>query len=539
MTKHIFITGGVVSSIGKGVTAASLAWLLKERGFRVAMQKLDPYLNIDPGTMSPFQHGEVFVTGDGAETDLDLGHYERFAEVECTRNSNYTSGRIYHEVLERERAGKYLGATVQVIPHITDAIKEAVRSLHTPETDIAITEIGGTAGDIESLPFLEAIRQFKLESPRGDVVFMHLTYVPYIRAAKELKTKPSQQSVALLRSIGIVPDILICRTEVPLEKEHFKKLSLFCNVPEDLVIEELDVQNTVYEVPIELADRKLDVKTLDLLRLEQRLLDLTEYRKWVNGILHPRRQVRIAVVGKYIKLQDAYKSIYESLRHAGFAAGAEVDVLAVEAEELERQGAAKLLSGADGILIPGGFGNRGIPGKVLAAEYGRKNNIPVLGICLGMQCMTIEFARNVLNRSDANSTEFEPDCEYPVIDLMRDQKNLKKYGGTMRLGAYPCRLKEESFLRKLYGKTDIAERHRHRYYFNTAYAEEFASRGFRVAATSPDGEIVEALELENHPFYIGCQFHPEFTSRPRRPHVLFSALVEAALKRRGEAGNIA
>ncbi len=532
MTKHIFITGGVVSSIGKGITAASLAWLLKQRGFRVAMQKLDPYLNIDPGTMSPYQHGEVFVTADGAETDLDLGHYERFADVECSKNSNYTSGKIYHSVLEKERSGKYLGATVQVIPHITDAIKEAVRSLHDDRIDIAITEIGGTAGDIESLPFLEAIRQFRLEAPRGDVVFIHLTYVPFIRAAKELKTKPSQQSVALLRNIGIVPDILVCRTEVPLEEEHIKKLSLFCNVPEDLVIEELDVQNTVYEVPIELAKQKLDVKTLDLLRLEQRLLDLTEYQQWVNKILHPAGEVSIAVVGKYIKHQDAYKSIYEALRHAGFSADVKVNVIPVEAEELEKYGAAKLLAKADGILIPGGFGNRGIPGKILAAEYARENRVPLLGICLGMQCMTIEFARNVLNWTDADSTEFVPGTAHPVIDLMRDQKNLKKYGGTMRLGACQCKLSPDSRMRELYGKDTVSERHRHRYYFNTAYLDDFVSRGLRVAATSPDGEIVEAVELKDHPFYIGCQFHPEFQSGPRRPHVLFSGLVRAAMERR-------
>ena len=531
MTKHIFVTGGVVSSLGKGITGASLALLLEKRGYRVAMQKLDPYLNVDPGTMSPYQHGDVFVTDDGAETDLDLGHYERLAGVSCSRASNYTSGRIYGNVIARERAGGYLGATVQVIPHITDEIKRAIRSLDSADTDIAITEIGGTAGDIESLPFLEAARQFRLEAGRDNAIFLHLTLVPYIRAAKELKTKPSQHSVATLRNIGIAPDLLVCRTEIPMEPDHFKKLSLFCNVPEEYVVEELDVQNSIYEVPLELARQELDVKTLDLLRLDRRTLDLADYLAWLDGVLHPTRECTIAVVGKYIKHQDAYKSIYEALNHAGIANNAKIRFLKVEAEELEKGDPALILKEADGILVPGGFGGRGVPGKVRAVEYARTRKIPFLGICLGMQCAVIEFARNVLGWQDANSTEFDPDTAHAVIDLMAGQRNVTEKGGTMRLGSYPCRFRPGSRSAELYGVSETGERHRHRYEFNPAFRARLAEAGLAATGTSPDDRLVEVVELEaDHPYFIGCQFHPEFKSRPRKAHPLFNGLVAAALQ---------
>lgn len=531
MTKHIFITGGVVSSLGKGITAAGLAFLLEKRGFRVAMQKLDPYLNVDPGTMSPYQHGEVFVTDDGAETDLDLGHYERLAGVNCSKASNFTSGKIYSNVIARERAGGYLGGTVQVIPHITDEIKRAMRSLHAPDVDIAISEIGGTAGDIESLPFLEAARQFRLEAGRDNAVFLHLTLVPYIRAAKEMKTKPSQQSVALLRNIGIAPDILICRTEMPMEQDHFQKLSLFCNVPVDMVIEEQDVKHSIYEVPLELASQELDAKVLDLLHLERRRLELKSYKEWLdNKVLSPDRECTIAVVGKYIKHQDAYKSIYEALSHAGIEEKAKVHFLLVEAEELENGNPAELLAGADGILVPGGFGSRGVPGKILAVEYARTHKIPFLGICLGMQCAVIEFARNCLKWNDADSTEFTQTTTHPVIDLMDEQRNITDKGGTMRLGAYPCHLASDSRSKLLYRAENIEERHRHRYEFNPQFRQELENAGLRIAGTSPDGKLVEIVEVENHPYFIGCQFHPEFKSRPRQPHPLFSGLIEAALE---------
>ncbi len=533
MTKHIFITGGVVSSLGKGITAAGLALLLERRGYRVAMQKLDPYLNVDPGTMSPYQHGEVFVTADGAETDLDLGHYERLAGVECSKASNYTSGRIYGSVIARERAGEYLGATVQVIPHITDEIKAAMRSLHSDGVDIAISEIGGTAGDIESLPFLEAARQFRLEAGRDNAIFLHLTLVPYIRAARELKTKPSQHSVATLRNIGIAPDLLVCRTEIPMDPEHFRKLSLFCNVPTDYVIEELDVQHSIYEVPIELARQGLDAKVLDLLRLPPRELDLSDYEAWLSDVLHPLHECTIAVVGKYIRHQDAYKSIYEALSHAGIANRTRVSFRLVEAEELESHDPAELLAGVDGILVPGGFGSRGVPGKVVAVRYARENRIPFLGICLGMQCAVIEFARDVLGWSDADSTEFNEATAHPVIDLMDGQRGISDKGGTMRLGNYRCRLAEGSRSARLYGSAEVDERHRHRYEFNNAFRAPLEAAGLKVAGTSPDGKLVEIVEIQgDHPYFVGCQFHPEFKSRPRQAHPLFDGLIRAALQQR-------
>ncbi len=533
MTKHIFVTGGVVSSLGKGITAASLAMLLKHRGYRVAMQKLDPYINVDPGTMSPYQHGEVYVTDDGAETDLDLGHYERFAGISCSQASNYTTGRIYSNVITREREGGYLGGTVQVIPHITDEIKKAVASLDSPDTDITITEIGGTAGDIESLPFLEAIRQFYHGAGTNNSLFIHLTLVPYIKAAGEMKTKPSQQSVGILRNIGIVPDILICRTEKPMQDEHFEKLSLFCNVNKEFVIEERDVENSIYEVPVELARQEVDLKILRKLELEPRELDISNWKNMVERIInHEKSKLTIAVVGKYISLRDAYKSIYEALDHAGIHNNAQINILMIEAEELEAAEGFELISTADGILVPGGFGDRGIPGKLKAIKYARENNIPFLGICLGMQCAVIEFARNVLAYKDANSTEFDGNSAYPVIDLMLSQKNVTNKGGTMRLGAYPCRLTPETNAARAYNSSDISERHRHRFEFNNDYREAVEARGLQIVGTSPGGELVEMVELTNHPWFVACQFHPEFKSRPLKPHPLFKDFIKAALKRK-------
>ena len=534
-TKHIFVTGGVVSSLGKGITGAALAFLLEKRGFRVAMQKLDPYLNVDPGTMSPYQHGEVFVTDDGAETDLDLGHYERIAGISCSKASNYTSGRIYSSVIARERAGGYLGGTVQVIPHITDEIKNAMRSLHGENVDIAISEIGGTTGDIESLPFLEAARQFKLESPPGDAIFLHLTLVPYIRAAKELKTKPSQHSVAALRSIGVTPDILVCRSEIPMEEEHLKKLSLFCNVPRACVIEELDVKNSIYEVPLELERQGLDLRVLELLRLDPGRIELDEYRAWLEKVLHPTRSCRIAVVGKYIRHQDAYKSIYEALHHAGIAHDCKVEIEKIESEELETNDPAVLLRDADGILVPGGFGSRGIAGKVRAVEYARTRGIPFLGICLGMQCAVIEFARNVLGWADADSSEFSPAAGHPVIDLMAEQRAISDKGGTMRLGAYDCAVVPGTLAEKCYGKPLIRERHRHRYEFNSAFRADLENAGLKVSGVNPERNLVEMVELPDHPYFIACQFHPEFKSRPQQAHPLFDGLVAAALKGKDHA----
>ena len=534
-TKHIFVTGGVVSSLGKGITGAALAFLLEQRGFRVVMQKLDPYLNVDPGTMSPYQHGEVFVTDDGAETDLDLGHYERIAGIACSRASNYTSGKIYSNVIARERAGGYLGGTVQVIPHITDEIKRAMLSLHGDNVDIAISEIGGTTGDIESLPFLEAARQFKLESAPGDAIFLHLTLVPYIRAARELKTKPSQHSVAALRGIGVTPDILVCRSEIPMEEEHLKKLSLFCNVPRACVIEELDVKNSIYEVPLELERQGLDLRVLELLRLEPRPIALDDYRAWLAGVLHPTRSCCIAVVGKYIRHQDAYKSIYEALSHAGIAHSCKVEVRKIESEELETGDPAALLAGVHGILVPGGFGSRGIAGKVRAVEYARTRGIPFLGICLGMQCAVIEFARNVLHWEDADSTEFNPDAAHPVIDLMAEQRTVSDKGGTMRLGAYDCRIVPGTLAARCYGADAVRERHRHRYEYNSRFRTELENAGLKVSGINPDRGLVEMVELPEHPYFIACQFHPEFKSRPQQAHPLFSGLIAAALKGRKDA----
>ena len=535
--KYVFITGGVVSSLGKGITSASLALLLKSRGYKVFMQKLDPYLNVDPGTMSPYQHGEVFVTDDGAETDLDLGHYERFAGVSCTKASNYTSGRIYSAVLSRERAGGYLGGTVQVVPHITDEIKAAIRSAGEHDCDIVLCEIGGVSGDIESLPFLEAARQFRFEEGSENTCFVHLTLVPYLKAAGELKTKPSQHSVGQLRAIGIIPDILVCRTEMTIPQEHIDKLAMFCNVKRECVIEEKDVTDSVYAVPRELRKQGLDEQVLRQLHLDIWPVKHTVWDTLVRKATQPKRKkCRIALVGKYIAIRDAYKSIHEALQHAGMAKDCKVEVVPIEAEELVPSAKAKhqALSTIDGILVPGGFGSRGVEGKIAAIRYAREKKIPFLGICLGMQCTVIEYARDVLGWTDANSTEFDENTEHPVIDLMEEQRGVTQKGGTMRLGAYPCVLKKGSLAAKLYKEADISERHRHRYEFANGSEEQKAieAAGLKVCGTSPDGKLVEIVELPKHPYFIACQFHPEFKSRPTAPHPLFVGLVSAALRRR-------
>lgn len=537
MTKHLFVTGGVVSSLGKGLTAASVALLLKRRGYRVRMQKLDPYLNVDPGTMSPYQHGEVYVTVDGAETDLDLGHYERFTGTWCTQQSNYTTGRIYSDVISKEREGGYLGKTVQVIPHITDAIKAGIASMDGDDVDFVITEIGGTVGDIESLPFLEAIRQFRQEIGKTNGLFLHVTLVPYISAAGEMKTKPSQQSVGILRSIGIVPDILICRCERPLEQDQREKLAMFCNVDKELVIEEQDVANSIYEVPLALAQQDLDVYILELLRLHVDRLDMTDWKRMVDTLINPAKgEIEIAVVGKYISLQDAYKSIYEALTHGGIANEVSVKVRQVESEEVENLGAAKLLSGVQGILVPGGFGDRGIEGKIAAVQYAREQRIPYFGICLGMQCAVMDFARGVCELSQANSSEFDEGTPHPVIHLMESQRAIRRKGGTMRLGAYPCKLKPDTLAAGCYGKqAETSERHRHRFEFNNAYREVMEEKGLVFSGVSPDGELVEMVEYPSHPWFLACQFHPEFQSTPLEAHPLFRGFTGAALAFRDSA----
>ena len=535
MTKHIFITGGVVSSLGKGLTAASVALLLGRRGYRVRLQKLDPYLNVDPGTMSPYQHGEVYVTTDGAETDLDLGHYERFTGIDCSQDSNYTTGRIYSSVISRERKGGYLGKTVQVIPHITDEIKNAISSLDSDDVDIVITEIGGTVGDIESLPFLEAIRQYRQEIGKGNGLFIHVTLVPYLKAAGEMKTKPSQQSVGILRTIGIIPDILICRCEQSLTNEHRDKLALFCNVDRNLVIEEKDVANSIYEVPVDLAKQDLDVYILELLKLHVDRLDIDDWHRMLDKLISPPNgEVEIAVVGKYISLQDSYKSIYEALTHGGIANGVKVVIRMVESEEIEKNGTGELLSGVSGILVPGGFGHRGIEGKVAAVQYARENGIPFFGICLGMQCAVMEFARNVCGKEGANSSEFDADTPHPVIALMDEQKKITDMGGTMRLGGYECKLAKGTISMAVYGASEISERHRHRYEFNNEYREEFVNNGLVLAGLSPDGHLVEIIENTNHPWFVACQFHPEFRSTPLEAHPLFRGFVGAAMKENEE-----
>jgi CTP synthase len=529
-TKYIFVTGGVVSSLGKGIAAASLGRLLVERGLRVTMMKFDPYINVDPGTMSPFQHGEVFVTDDGAETDLDLGHYERFIDRSLSQSNNVTTGRIYLNVITKERRGEYLGSTVQVIPHITDEIKAAMRRLG-PENDVVIVEIGGTVGDIESLPFLEAIRQFRHDLGRENALFIHLTLVPYIAAAGEVKTKPTQHSVRDLMEIGIQPDILICRTERPLSEETKRKIALFCNVEFGSVIESRDVP-TIYQIPLAFHEQGMDARVVQRLQMANATEpDLTTWRRLVSRITDPSARVRIAVVGKYTALVDSYKSVQEALIHGGIAndVGLDIDWLLSDLfTSAERTG--EILQDYDGLLVPGGFGVRGVEGMVEAIRWAREHGMPFFGICLGMQAAVIEFARNKLQLDDSHSSEFAPECEHPVISLMESQQHVTDMGGTMRLGAYPCRLRPGSLAAEMYGVPEISERHRHRYEFANAYREQFTSHGMRLSGISPDGALVEIMELPEHPWYVGCQFHPELKSRPTRPHPLFAGFVGASLK---------
>ena len=527
--KHIFVTGGVVSSLGKGLTAASIGTLLENRGLKVTLQKFDPYLNVDPGTMSPFQHGEVYVLDDGAETDLDLGHYERFTDSKLTRFNNLTSGQVYQRVLDKERRGDYLGKTVQVIPHVTDEIQKRIREIgEKTGVDVVITEIGGTIGDIEGLPFVEAIREFALGAGRGNVLFLHVTFVPFIKAAGELKTKPTQQGVAKLREIGITPDILVCRCEKPLSKEHRQKLSLFCNVPYEAVIEEMDVEHSIYEVPLMLQREGMDNLICQQLELDTPPADMAHWQNIIRKLIKPCHQVRIGVVGKYVELQDAYKSVYEAVIHGGVANDCGVEIARIDAEDIEKNGAAETLKGCSGILVPGGFGERGTEGKIRAAQFARENNIPYLGLCLGMQIATIEFARNVLKLEGAHSTEFDPATAHPVIALLDEQQKVTEKGGTMRLGSQPCKLEPGSLVSRLYDSEEIHERHRHRYEFNNTYREAFEAAGVTFSGTSPDGKLVEIVEIPGHPFFVASQFHPEFKSKPNKPHPLFGGFIAAA-----------
>ena len=533
MTKYIFVTGGVVSGLGKGITAASLGSLLKSRGVNVTIAKLDPYINVDPGTMSPFQHGEVFVTDDGAETDLDLGHYERFMDVSLTKMSNVTAGKIYWSVITRERRGDFLGGTVQVIPHVTNEIKDRImRVARETGSEVVIVEVGGTVGDIESLPFLEAIRQMKSDVGRDACLYIHVTLVPYVGAAHELKTKPTQHSVKELRSIGIQPDVIVCRSERALSEEIKKKIALFCDIDPRAVIPNADAE-TIYEVPLLFEGEGLDDIVIEKLGLEAGSRDLAEWREIVHKIKHPKRQVSVGVVGKYVALPDAYMSIAEALCHGGISCETRVDVKWISSEEVELRGAEALLAGLDAILVPGGFGDRGIEGKIETARYCRENGIPFFGICLGMQCAVVEFARNVCGLEGAHSSEIDRDAPHPVIDLLPEQKDVADLGGTMRLGLYPCVLKEGSLARALYGDAIVYERHRHRYEVNNAYRQLLAEGGLSFSGLSPDKRLVEIVELPGHPWFLGCQFHPEFKSRPNRPHALFRGFVEAALLRKG------
>ncbi len=537
-TKFIFITGGVLSSLGKGLAASAIGALLEARGLKVTFQKLDPYINVDPGTMNPFQHGEVYVTEDGAETDLDLGHYERFTSAVMSAKNNYTSGKIYYSVITKERKGVYLGGTVQIIPHVTDEIKSVILELAESHIDIAIVEIGGTVGDIESLPFLEAIRQLGLDLGKQNALYLHLTYVPYIKTAGELKTKPTQHSVKELRAIGIQPDIILCRTDRFLPPEIKRKISLFCNVEEDSVITAKDVE-CIYEIPLIFHQEGLDEKIVEKLNIWTREPDLSAWQQIVHKFYHPRDKVRIAIVGKYVNLKDSYKSLHEALIHGGLANDLKVELLYVSSDELTRENYGEILQEADGILVPGGFGIRGIEGKLLAIEYARTKGVPFFGICLGMQLAVIEFARNVLGLKEANSTEFDQDTPYPVIYLLKEWYDYRSgriekreigcdLGGTMRLGAYPCKLLPGSKVYQAYGVSQIFERHRHRYEFNNAFREALERGGLKVVGTSPNEELVEIVELEDHPWFVGVQFHPEFKSKPLTPHPLFVAFIKAS-----------
>ncbi len=533
--KYIFITGGVVSSLGKGLAAASLGTLLELRGLRVVFQKFDPYLNVDPGTMNPFQHGEVYVLNDGAETDLDLGHYERFTNCVLSRHNNLTSGQVYETVILKERRGDYLGKTVQVIPHVTDVIKERIRELSDENKyDVVITEIGGTTGDIEGLPFLEAIRQFILEVGSENVVNMHVTLVPYIKAAGELKTKPTQQSVAKLREIGLQPQVLIARSEQPLDLEVRQKLSMFCSVSEKAVIEARDVEHTVYEVPLLLHAEGLDKLVCDLLHLQTPEPDLTNWRKFVERVVSPKKQVKIAVVGKYIDLRDAYKSVYESLTHAAASQDCGIELKLIDAESLQ-DGLDGELKDVAGVLIPGGFGERGVEGKIKAARFAREQKIPYLGLCLGMQVATIEFARNVCGIENANSTEFDKKAKEPVISLLEEQRGVQNKGASMRLGTWPTKIEKGTLAEKIYGDNEVSERHRHRYEFNMKYRDRMNEKGFTISGTSPDGALAELIELRGHPYFLACQYHPEFQSKPNKPHPLFKRFIEACLVRQSGA----
>jgi len=538
-TKFIFVTGGVVSSLGKGVAAASVGAILEARGFKVTMMKFDPYVNVDPGTMSPYQHGEVFVTDDGAETDLDLGHYERFTHSLTSKRHNYTTGKIYESVITRERRGDYLGKTVQVIPHVTDEIKDAMRRVAEGQ-DVVIVEIGGTVGDIESQPFLEAIRQFRLELGRGNAANIHLTLVPYIAAAGELKSKPTQHSVKELRAIGIQPDILICRVDRALPDELKRKIALFCNVAPEQVIAGRDA-STIYEVPLAFAREGLDEILLNLLNMPRYERDLARWETLVNRIKNPRREVRIGIVGKYVELPDAYKSLNEALLHGGIANDARVELVFVSAEEIESGNWPREVFAVDGLLVPIGFGQRGTEGKIRAIRYAREHLVPFFGICLGMQCMTIEYARNVCGLKEATSTEFDPETSTPVIYKLRDLLGVEDLGGTMRLGGYPCRLREGTLARQIYGVAEVRERHRHRYEVNQKYLPPLLDHGLVVSGTSPDGKFVEMVELPGHPWFLGCQFHPEYRSKPWDPHPLFVSYIAAALRARetraGEASD--
>ena len=538
-TKFIFVTGGVLSSLGKGLAAASIAALLKARGLRVSIQKLDPYINVDPGTMNPFQHGEVYVTDDGAETDLDLGHYERYLGIPLSQRNNYTSGRIYNTVITKERRGDYLGGTVQVIPHITDEIKSSILSLAGDDLDVALVEIGGTVGDIEGLPFLEAIRQLRADLGKDNVLYIHLTLVPYIKAAGEVKTKPTQHSVKELRSLGIQPDIILCRSEVDLDEDIKNKISLFCNVDKDAVFTAIDV-NHIYELPLTLYNEGVDQKIAILLRLAAKNPDLQQWKDLVRNLHNPSTSVTIAIVGKYVDLKEAYKSLHEALTHGGVANSAGINFIYVNSEEITPDNVAEKLAKADGILVPGGFGTRGVEGKITAITHARENNVPFFGICLGMQCAVIEYARNVMGLTKANSEEFDLTTPDPVIYLMKEWFDFRKKcvqrrdlssekGGTMRLGAYPCVIEQDTRAFEAYGKTEISERHRHRYEFNSAYQTRFEEAGLTISGLSPDKSLVEIVEIKGHPWFLGCQFHPEFTSRPMQPHPLFREFIRAAV----------
>lgn len=534
-TKFIFITGGVCSSLGKGLTSASIGLLLEKKGLKIAMMKMDPYLNVDPGTMNPFQHGEVYVTDDGAETDLDLGHYFRFTNSPLSRESNITTGQIYNSVIRRERQGEYLGKTVQVIPHITDEIKKRILNCAqmNPETDVLLVEIGGTVGDIESLPFMEAIRQFRNEH-QGKTLSIHLAYVPYLKAAGELKTKPAQHSVQTLRQIGIFPDIILCRCEKPLPEEVKEKLSLFCNVPRKAVIDEIDVEHSIYEVPLELSAQGTDDMICELLNLPNPKINLNDWKQIIEVIKKPKGTVTVGVVGKYVQHQDAYKSVFEALHHAAISHGYKIQIEKYEADKiLENGNLEESLSKCDGILVPGGFGERGWLGKIMTAKYCREKHLPFFGICLGMQVMAVEFARHVNKIEEANSTEIDPGTPAPVISLLSEQRHVKDVGGTMRLGAYNCSLKADSHARKAYGSDEISERHRHRYEFNNEYLDQMQKAGFNVTGTLKKEQLCEIAEVEGHPWMVGVQFHPEFKSKPTAPHPLFRDFVGAMIARKG------